>query len=204
MSVAACSADAYAGLRAALTRLGGIPEAHWPRIERIFRPRRVSGGAYLALPGRTIESVWFLHRGLVRLFYLTPEGKAWNKGFIAEGGFAGSLAALSGPDESAPYGIQALEPVEALGARTEDFRALYDLDPAFERIGRRLAERVLARKALRERSFLQENATGRYLAFRDEFPELEGRLPQYHIASYLGITEVSLSRIRRALADSAG
>jgi hypothetical protein len=64
-----------------------------------------------------------------------------------------------------------------------------------ERLGRRLIELVLISKMQRERSFLQGDATSRYLDFIKQHPELTQRIPQYHLASYLGITEVSLSRI---------
>ena len=52
------------------------------------------------------------------------------------------------------------------------------------------------------RSLLQQNAKERYLALRQTQPDLVGRVPQYHLASYLGVTEASLSRLKRELADA--
>lgn len=78
-----------------------------------------------------------------------------------------------------------------------DFVALFEQHPIFDRLGRKLAEWLLIRKELRARSLLQQQAKERYLDFEEQYPDLVKRVPQYHIASYLGITEVSLSRLKR-------
>ena len=85
------------------------------------------------------------------------------------------------------------------GTQLQDFVNLYERDPVFERLGRKFAEWLLIRKELRARSLLQQQAKQRYIAFAQNYPEFVLRVPQYHIASYLGITEVSLSRIKRSL-----
>jgi len=95
------------------------------------------------------------------------------------------------------YGIQALEPTTYLVAPLEQFTALYTVDPLFERIGRKLAELLLIRKELRMRSMLEQTATERYLDFIQKNPSLAERIPQYQLAAYLGISEVSLSRLKK-------
>ena len=103
----------------------------------------------------------------------------------------------------APYSVQALEPTVALSAAWADLEALYDRHPALERLGRRIAERIAVKKELRERALLELTATERYQAFVRDEPALFARLPLYHVASYVGVTEVSLSRIRGRLARRA-
>ena len=86
-----------------------------------------------------------------------------------------------------------------------EFTELYSHDLVYERLGRKLAEQLLVRKELRMRSMLEQSASERYLEFVKKYPDLVDRIPQYHLASYLGITEVSLSRLknsRRNLAES--
>ena len=80
-----------------------------------------------------------------------------------------------------------------------EFVALFDEHPIFDRLGRRLAEWFLVRKELRTLSLLQHQAKDRYLVFKEHFPQIVERVPQYHIASYLGMTEVTLSRLKRGL-----
>ena len=102
-----------------------------------------------------------MERGLLRLYYADRDGREWNKGVAAEGTFTGSIAA--GPlDLPAPPSVQALEPPSPLAARWGDLEALYDRHPALERLGRRFAERIVVRKEMRERAFLEQTATERY------------------------------------------
>lgn len=78
----------------------------------------------------------------------------------------------------------------------DTFESLYKRHRCWETLGRKLAEGLYIKKEMKERLLLMNTAEERYLQFLKEFPGLEKRVPQYHIASYLGITPVSLSRIR--------
>jgi CRP-like cAMP-binding protein len=146
--------------------------------------------------------VYFVATGLLRLYYTDREGREWNKAFIGDGGFAGSIAAglLGVP---APYSIEALNASVVLSASWDALESLYDAHPALERLGRRIAEQIVVEKELRERAFLELDATERYEAFLQDKPDLAAQLPLYHVASYIGVTEVSLSRIRGRLARRA-
>jgi len=99
------------------------------------------------------------------------------------------------------YGIEALEDSTVLAAPVAHFSALMDADPTFERLGRKLAELILARKERRTRAFLLQSATERYLDLERQRPDLLQRVPLFHLASYLGVTDVHLSRLRRGLVE---
>ena len=146
-------------------------------------------------PGDETHELLFCCQGVLRFYYLSADGKETNKAFIAENEFAGPLAStmLGLP---VYYGIQALEQTDYLVAPLSQFTALYSANPLFERIGRKLAELLLMRKELRMRSMLEQTATERYLDFKAKNPSLINRIPQYQLASYLGISEVSLSRLK--------
>jgi CRP-like cAMP-binding protein len=73
---------------------------------------------------------------------------------------------------------------------------LYDQFEGLERIARKLAENYFMVKEQREIELVLLDASQRYRLFQQEYPGLENRIPQYHIASYLGITPTQLSRIR--------
>lgn len=140
------------------------------------------------------SSVFFVLSGLIRYYYLAENGKEWNKAFVSENMMSTSfskdfLGIIS------PYGIQAIENSTILIADFSEFEAMYNLYPKIERLGRRIIESILISKMKRERSFLQSNEKIRYLDFIDQCPGLFQRIPQYHLASYLGITEASLSRL---------
>ena len=167
----------------------------------LFAEREVAARALVALPGAADHDVLFVARGLLRFYYPADGGKESNKAFVAEGEFAGALAA-AGLGVPILYGIEALEPTTVLSAPYTAFVALMDRDPAFERLGRKLAEFILMRKERRARSLLTQSAAERYLAFVEARPDLVQRVPLYHVASYLGVTDVHLSRVRRDVAGA--
>lgn len=194
--------ELYRRLRAALSRWAELPDPRWEELASIFRVERAPRGAYLLLPGDEDHDLMFVGRGLLRIYYIDEDGREANKAFPAEDGFAGPLAtALLGVPSR--YGIQALEDSVLLAARYADYFALLDRHPVFDRLGRRIVEWVLGQRELREQSLLQRDTRQRYHDFREQHPGLVERLPQYHIASYLGVTEVTLSRLKRSLAEAS-
>jgi CRP-like cAMP-binding protein len=182
-------------MRSSLERWAVLPDAQWSEFATLFRPAEHEKGATVVRQGAPMQKLFFVARGLLRFYYIGADGKAWNKSFVQEGSFAGAMTSyvLGLP---APYAIEALEPTLLLAAPWVEVEALYDRHPAVERVGRRFAEWLLVRKELRERAFLELDAAGRYEAFLRDEPALAQRIPNYHVASYLGVTDVTLSRIR--------
>lgn len=187
-------------MREHIARWATLADSQWDMLFRIFNEKTVAPKTQLATPGSTKHELFFVNHGLLRFYYLSSDGKEVNKAFIAEDMFAGPLAA-SALNLPIIYGIETLEESSVLVADYRDFAALFDRDNVFERVGRKLAEWLLIRKEIRQRSLLQQNARQRYLDFAEHHPSMLQRVPQYHIASYLGITEVSLSRLRRSLVE---
>ena len=171
-------------------------------LAELFTAQDIEARQPLALPGSARHDVLFVARGLLRFYYPGADGKEANKAFVAEGAFAGALASahLGVP---LLYGIEALEPTTVLAAPYADLSALMDREPVFERLGRKLAELILVRKERRTRAMLLQTATERYADFARDHPDLVQRVPLYHVASLLGVTDVHLSRIRRELAEKS-
>lgn len=188
----------YKQMRITLNKWVTFNDLQWQQLTEIFNRKTVKARQDIILPHSSDRDIYFVCKGLLRFYYLSDDGIESNKAFISEDTFAGSLAAFN-LDLPILYGIQALETTTYLVASFSDFVSLYDRDPVFERLGRKFAEWLLIRKELRTRSLLQQQAKDRYLSFTRDYPELISRVPQYHIASYLGITEVSLSRIVRSV-----
>jgi CRP-like cAMP-binding protein len=178
-----------------------LSEAQWRLLTSIFRVRQLKNKEFVDLPNSEAHEILFVCQGLLRFYYINDEGAESNKAFIAENEFACPVASaiLKLPIF---YGIQAIEPTVLVSAKYKDFIELCDEHPIYERIGRKLNESLLIHKELRARSLLQNDATERYLEFVKKSPHLIERVPQYHIASYLGMTEVSLSRIKNSCAQN--
>ena len=177
-----------------------LSDAQFERLFSIFQPKKAQAQSSLLLPGDRVHELIFVVSGLLRFYYLDENGAESNKAFVAENEFAGPLASAA-LDLPVIYGIQTLETSTLLIARYSDFSSLFDEHPAYDRLGRKFAELLLVRKELRMRSLLQKKAADRYVEFCEQYPDLLQRVPQYHIASYLGITEVSLSRLRRSMME---
>ena len=187
-------------LAQAAVALADLTEDEGRRLAAVFEARTLGAREPFALPGGAGHDVLFVHRGLLRFYYPSDGGKESNKAFVAEGEFAGALgaAALGVPPL---YGIDALEASTVLVASCGALADLMDRDRVLDRFGRRLAETILARKERRARSFMQQSAAERYADLVRSRPDLVQRVPQYEIASYLGITDVHLSRVRRGEAE---
>ncbi|MEM0962218.1 MAG: Crp/Fnr family transcriptional regulator [Bacteroidota bacterium] len=166
-----------------------------------FHERTVTAGDPVALPDAEAHEILFVAEGLLRFYYPSDDGRQSNKAFVGEGEFAGALAA-SALGVPLAYGIEALEDTRLLACDVTAWTALVESAPAFERLGRKLAEYILVRKERTARSLRLQSATERYATLVEERPDLVQRVPLYHLASYLGMSDVHLSRVRRQLAEA--
>jgi len=156
----------------------------------------VEKNGFLVRAGDHSQHLYFIQQGLVRLYYTTAQGKERNKAFYGPGQVTGAVsAAISG--SAAPFSIQALEPSLAVRA---DFDQLYRQShqwPELSRLTMDLMAEAFIRNEQREAMLLTCTAEQRYQWLYNHEPELLQRLPQFHIASYIGVDAVSLSRLRR-------
>jgi CRP-like cAMP-binding protein len=181
-----------------LNAISPIQDTTWKRIEPLFSEKALAKGDCFIGEGEIAKQIGFLKSGIVRVFYRNKEGVEYNKHFSTPYTIVGAYSSLV---TSTPNKIihEALTDCAILVANYSEIIKLYDLFPDFERVGRRLAERYFVNKEQREIEIVLLNADERYMIFRKEYPQLEQLIPQYHIASYLGITPTQLSRIRRKL-----
>ena len=137
--------------------------------------------------------------GLVRCYYIDGDGNDITRGFIVPGGMCLDEGML-GYDKH----ICMWESVDESTLMLCDTAKLHELifeNNNLKNIWIELLERALRYKIYRENQFLTENATERYLHFKKLYPKLCNRVPQKHIATYLGVTPESLSRIRKAMKE---
>lgn len=164
-------------------------------FEEIFGLTELKKGDFLAKSGRKERIFGFVKSGVLRAYFTSKEGIEYNKTFFLENEFAGAYSSLV--TRNVNYiDIQALEDSVLLTANYSDLLAIYDRFPRLERMARTIAEQYFVEKEKRELELVLLDAKQRYANFRQEYPGLENRIPQYHIASYLAITPTQLSRIR--------
>jgi len=167
-------------------------------LRQTMRSVEFSKGQFLVQEGEANGVLYYIDRGLVRFVYTTSDGREFNKSFAAEGEFVGCLRSILS-QQPCRFAIQALEATQTLALYPQEREILWKNYPEWERLGRLLAERLALKKEEREAEFLLDSAECRYQRFINDHPALQERIPQYHIASYIGITDVALSRIRKRL-----
>lgn len=179
-----------------LNRLTPISPATWEKVFPIFTEVQLEKGTHFIREGQLAREIGFLEEGIMRAYYRNTGGQEYNKHFFTAPCFIGGYASLI---TGKPNVIQqeALTDCKVYSAPYTAFRTLFDTCPDLERAARVLAEQFFVAKEQREIEIVQLDAEERYQLFRERYPELEASIPQYHIASYLGITPTQLSRIRR-------
>jgi CRP-like cAMP-binding protein len=160
------------------------------------RIRLLARGEYLLRAGERATQAGLLVGGLLREYFLLESGVERTKAFVVAGEPTGSLADLLHEGGSRAY-IVAEEPSRLITVPFEAMLALSERFLAWRIYGERLLQLLFLKKAEREYELLGLDAQARYRAFLRKFPDLSARLPDRHIASYLGITPVHLSRLRR-------
>ena len=192
--------EAFSALRVSLDSYASICEETWQALCAISRYRLLSKGDMLYQLGEIPRSFAYVYKGLLRCYVCDEKGTEYNKNFFDEGRFPGAMTALL---TTSPTHV-AIEAIENSAIIEIDFAAYRNLMVKQEDLKLfqiyYLEKHWLLAKDARETAIVQEDARARYLRFIDEYPSLVERLPQYHIASHLGVTPTQLSRIRKNLA----
>jgi CRP-like cAMP-binding protein len=185
-------------MRAELSRYCDIPEVELQRAAGMSKLLRVKKNHHFINIGEIPDKMGYILTGIFRVYYITEEGVDRTLVFRNENNF---LSAFSAFLEGTPswYAIQALEDSVLSCITLQDYNRLMENNSCWNTLTRKYVEQLFIEKEKRERGFLSEDAATRYLTFLQRYPGIEERIPQYYIASYLGITPVALSRTRKKL-----
>jgi len=151
--------------------------------------------------GEVSGFLFFLNDGITRHYVVNQAGQEANKTFTPAPCIVGSTRALV---TQLPSGINltTLKPARGIKIAWREFRELMEQHHDIEKFYRLGLEKLFIMKEERESSFLLESAEERYREFLRSHKSLLSEIPQYHVASYLGINPVSLSRIRKQISCS--
>lgn len=190
--------DIYHGLWRKFLESNGIflEEKSIASLRNIFQPKVLKKNMFFLQEGERSTQIGFISKGIFRSFYIDKIGNDITKYFYAEGGVLFSYVAYLSQKESMYY-IQALEDSEILVAKISDFEKIVKENYQLLLFYKKMIDNVLVMKEEHASSFKLLNSRERYKQFLAANSALEKRIKQCHIASYLGITPVSLSRIRK-------
>ncbi|WP_010516717.1 Crp/Fnr family transcriptional regulator [Croceivirga radicis] len=166
----------------------------------LLQPLELKKKENLIHPGTYIQHEFFVESGCLIAYYLDKKGHKHIIQFAIEDWWVGDFDAFYNKIPSKLY-IEAIENAKLWSISFNDLEQLYHDHPIFERYFRILVTRGFISQRKRVLSTLQENAKERYLDFCKTYPNIESRVPNYHIANYLGLSPESLSRIRKTLTE---
>ena len=191
------------GIAAYLGQFAEVPAADIERLVAAGRSRVLEPGDSFCQLGQQTHEVAFIQAGIVRYLVTLPDGNESTKDFSFKGSFTLSFgsAVIRRP---AQVGIAAVVRTELLVWPYQVLLDRYESNIEWQKIGRRVAELLYVRKEQRELSFLLLDAEARYRQMRAQFGAQADAIPQYFLASYLGVRPQSLSRLKRRIADAPG
>jgi CRP-like cAMP-binding protein len=188
-------------VRATLGSFAEIPDEEWEKAVLNIRHLHLKKNEYFIQEGSVPDKMACIVAGIFRVFYVTKSGE---EKILAIRGEGRMLSAFSAILENTPswYDIQALEESDLLCIGLDKYADGLQGHPCWQIINAKYVQMLFVEKERRESEFLSDNAETRYKKFKERFPGVEDRIRQYHIASYLGMTPVALSRIRKKLREN--
>jgi len=163
-----------------------------------IKNRKYLKGQFVVQSGDVCKYESFVLSGCLKTFYIDPEGQEHIVMFAVENWWTADLGSFI-TQTPADFNVQCLENTELAQFAYEDLEHLYREIPKLERFFRIIIQKAFVASQKRVVNSFSLPAKERYLAFRKQYPQIDQRVPQYMIASYLGITKEFLSKIRNQL-----
>ncbi len=164
-----------------------------------FTTKKLRKRQFILNEGDVCKYNIFITRGLLRSYTIDDKGNEHILQFALEGWWTADLYSFF-TEEPSIFNIEALEDSEVLLITRPSWESLLDKLPAMERYFRMLLQNSLIATQRRLIGSISESAEQKYIKFMNAYPESVQRVPQHMIASYLGITRETLSRLRRDIA----
>ena len=152
---------------------------------------------FLSEPGKPCDSVFFVNEGLLRVMVIDNEGNEQSLHFGFEHQFVTDFSSFITGSESEYY-IQSLEKTEVVKLPRQAILWSYENLPEGNRLARYIAEHWYVHQDRRIKNIYLKSPKERYDGINELFPGIHQRVPQHMIASYLGISAVHLSRLKKA------
>lgn len=179
-----------------------VTDAQFRQLEKLLGEKKIEKADFLLRQGEVCDKVFFVEKGLLRAYKVDDEGKEHINQFAPENWFITDRSSIlfNHPSE---YFIDALEDSELIVFENEFLIEASNISTSFREYNKNLLHNHIRQLQIRIDSLLGLPAEKRYLDFIETYFNLTLRVPQWMIASYLGISPESLSRVRKKLATKS-
>lgn len=172
-----------------------LKEHETGKLKDIFTPLKLRKGSYFLTAGETSRYVGFLNKGLV-CYYVMKDGDMAITDFSKEGEFVSEYHTFI-KKEKAIHSIKCIEECEFVVATYDNIQRLYNEFENGNKFGRCILEHRFGVVVNQLISLYMHSPEERYLKFQEHFYDISQRIPQYLIATFIGVKPQSLSRIRK-------
>jgi len=173
-----------------------VEDSDWDSVKNLVRTQVLKKGEHFISLGDASDKFGIVEEGLFRIYYVDSEGKEAIKTFRGAGGVIGAYAEFL-KNIPCRLNVEALTDSTISVIQASDMIAAFKSVGPWERVGRKVAEQLYLEKEEREYQFLCLSAKERYEAFLRDYADNESKIPDYMVASYLGITPVYLSKLKK-------
>lgn len=161
-----------------------------------FKPVKIEKNSRLLHPGEICKFAYFICRGCLRTYFIDEKSEEKTRYIAFENKFVSAFASFITQTPSAES-VQALEDSELLRISQSDFYNLVDTNPVFAKLYRKSLEQSQVISTWRIGTMISMTAKERYEDLLAKMPQVTLRLCNKHVASFLGITQESLSRLKK-------
>tara|TARA_B100000795_G_scaffold26515_1_gene17617 strand:+ start:230 stop:805 length:576 start_codon:yes stop_codon:yes gene_type:complete len=184
-------------LRLVISNFIEFADSEWLEFSEDFVEKKIDKGDFLITEGDYCNYVGFIDQGLLNYYYLV-DGKKYIRGFFFDNDFISSYTSFLLNEKAKGY-IQAVENTSITLIHKTKIYQLYEKTSKFQQLGRMLTEHLFILVSEKYEDLLLKSPEERYLNLIENKPNVIQSIPQYMIASWLGITPEALSRIRKRL-----
>ncbi|GGF23548.1 Crp/Fnr family transcriptional regulator [Hymenobacter cavernae] len=179
-----------------ISQLGSLNEQQISLLSQKATSVSLRKGDYFLEAGTIGQRVGFVVEGVFRVCHYTDQGEEVTHYFIEERRMIMDVRGLV-ENNASPYHVQAVTDCQLLVFSAQDWRNLSATIAGWDAIVHKIIAKTLSQKLERIVPMLAQDAMTRYTSFMEKYPQLVNRVPLAYLASYLGITQSSLSRVRK-------
>jgi CRP-like cAMP-binding protein len=184
-----------------IENLVSLNQDEWEQIEACGETITLGKTDILINANSRFKKEVFVQKGVVRAFIVDNDGNEKTTAFFRKNEFI-SMNSFRSKNGLSLYTYQALNPTSLILINTDKFSILLNQLEKLKRLVKEVKGKETIRLSNRDECLLQVRAEEKYIKFRQFYPNIESDIAHHYIASYLGITPVSLSRIRKKLGIS--